>query len=197
MRLFWQTMRLSIPLFTLTLAVCGCFTYSIYPTVHGIPNFQEVDKTNHIYRGAQPADADGWEYLKSLGVINVVKLNLKSEGSDDFAEKLQMRVCYRPITIEQQLGLPGSRLTNEFIDGTLAFIVPGTFIHCGSDGRTRSKLDTDLNSQGGQDRTGLICGCYRVRIQGKSKAYAQKEMESFGFHKLLHGLWDFWEDEVK
>lgn len=188
-------MKLSILLFTLALAVCGC---SDHPTVHGIPNFAPVDSTNHIYRGAQPAGAEGWTYLKSLGVTNVVKLNLKSEGSDDFAEKLGMRVCYRPITIEQQVGLPGSRLSNEFIDGTLAFIVPGTFFHCGSDARTRSKLDTDLNSQGGQDRTGLICACYRVRKQGWKKLDAQKEMESFGFHKkILHGLSDFWEDEVK
>jgi hypothetical protein len=188
-------MKLSILLFTLTLAVCGCSTH---PTVHGIPNFAPVDPTNHIYRGAQPAGAEGWTYLKSLGVTNVVKLNLKSEGSDDLAEKLEMRVCYRPITIESQVGWPpDARLTNEYIDGTLAVIVPGTFFHCGSDKRTRSKLDRELNSQGGQDRTGLICGCYRVRKQGWSKARAQQEMESFEFHKELHGLWDFWEDEVK
>ena len=54
-----------------------------------------------------------------------------------------------------------------------------------------------LGTQGGQDRTGLIVGAYRVWVQHWTKADAQREMMQRGFHPTLPGLANFWRDEVK
>jgi len=47
----------------------GCATR---PVANGVPNFAEVSAG--IYRGGQPNE-QGWQFLRSLGVTNVVKLN--------------------------------------------------------------------------------------------------------------------------
>lgn len=106
----------------------------------------------------------------SLGLTNVVKLNEQIEGRDspEFAG------YYDPISIaEQMLGVSSSKIV-----GAVSHIQPGTYVHCSH----------------GQDRTGLVIAVYRVTHDHWTKAQAEKEMLSNGFHKSLHGLWDFWED---
>jgi hypothetical protein len=61
---------------------------------HGIPNLFAVEQD--ILRGGQP-NVDGWTYLKSQGVICVIKLNTEEEGSDAVAEALGMVVHRFPI----------------------------------------------------------------------------------------------------
>src|SRR5262245_28831948 len=65
-----------LPLFCLLL--CGCATQ---PTQHGIPNFGKVDGVEALYRGGQPT-LEGWRYLKSVGVTNIIKLN---SGGNDYS----------------------------------------------------------------------------------------------------------------
>jgi tyrosine-protein phosphatase SIW14 len=141
---------------------------------NGIPNLNTVSSTQHIYRGGQPTN-EGWDYLKSLGVTTVIKLNELSEGSDAYAESIGMKVYYYPFSISQQIGL--KVIPDSLVNGAVNKISNNTYIHC----------------EHGQDRTGLIVACYRLKT-GYTKEQAQQEMLQLGFHKLLIGLWDYWED---
>lgn len=142
---------------------------------HGIPNFAVVKPG--VYRGGQPKTKADWQYLKSLGVYNVIKLNLESEGSDEEAWNEGMVVYYVPVNIWQQLGF--EKMPPNFSLGWQSNI-GGTFIHC----------------EHGEDRTGEFIAIQRVKFEGWSKADAEAEMLAHGFHKSLHGLWEYWEDEV-
>ncbi len=79
-----------------------------------------------------------------------------------------------PIPTEEQLLGP---VHPEQIREATAAIRPGTFVHC----------------EHGQDRTGLIVAIHRVQADGWTKADAEGEMLAHGFHKQLHGLWEYWE----
>ena len=149
----------------------GCNMIATLP--NGIPNLAEVG--DGIYRGGQPTKG-GWDYLKTMGVNNVVKLNTDAEGSDDYAVSIGMTVHHFPLDIAHQILLKPSP---ETIWGAVEAIKPGTYIHC----------------EHGQDRTGLVCACYRV-FKGWKKPAAEEEMMKRGFHRTLHGLWEFWEDRV-
>lgn len=173
-------------LLLIALLLTGCARQKI---INGIPNFNTVGPG--VYRGAQPLQG-GWAVLKSLGVTNVVKLNLESEGSDAEAVALGMTVQRFPITTEQQIFGNG---LDAIIPKAVAAINPGTFVHCGSDSRTRSELDARFNTQGGQDRTGLVCAEYRI-LTGWSKADAEKEMMANGFHPELLGLLHYFKEST-
>lgn len=152
------------------LALCGCATQP----PHGVPNLAQV--APGIYRGGQPT-AEGWRYLQSLGVNNVVKLNTVAEGSDAPAQRLGMRVVACPINLlEQTLGEPNSNQLWLAVGNVRL----GTYIHCAH----------------GQDRTGLVVAMYRVRC-GWSKPAAEAEMLAHGFHPWLRGLYWAWEDFIQ
>lgn len=140
-------------------------------TPAGIPNFAKVE--DGVYRGGQPTEA-GWHYLKILGVHNVIKLNEESESSDNSAWTNGIWVAYLPINLQQQIGF--EEMPENFSLGWQSSTP--LFIHC----------------QHGQDRTGLFVALWRVKVDGWSKADAEKEMLAHGFHKELRGLWDYWED---
>jgi len=170
--LLWILLGCAVMALFLTLV--GCNTLPSV-TTHGIPNFHQV--STDIYRGGQPT-LEGWGYLKFLGVTNVIKLNENSEASDQPAIDLGMTVRYHPINIADQVMLKPN--TKDFLEA-VSQITPGTYVHC----------------EHGQDRTGLAVGTYRVMYQHIDKSSAYQEMIVFGFHKVLHGLDDFWEDDVK
>jgi hypothetical protein len=151
----------------LPLLVAGCAS----PVTHGIPNFSEV--APGLYRGGQPT-REGWDYLRGvLGVTNIVKLNTKQEANDD----PWFIGYYRPITLSEQMGI--GQLWQASLDADVSHMhLAGTFVHCSH----------------GQDRTGIVVALYRVKVQGWSKADAEKEMLAHGFHKELRGLWEFWEN---
>jgi len=138
----------------------GCATQQ---STNGIPNFSQVSPG--IYRGGQPT-AQGWEYLHTLGVTNVLKLNTNLEGTDpkDF------RIFYYPITFAQQMGF-------EELPSLPIFFGPPMFVHCSH----------------GQDRTGLMIALHRMLVENWSKSDAEKEMLEHGFHKELRGLWGYWQ----
>jgi len=157
---------------------------NIMPDV-GIPNLMTVEGAisappgKFIYRGGQP-DNDGFKWLKDKGVTDVVKLNTEGESSDVAAEALGIRVHYMPIPLEDQLVFKPRKdlvvAATSII--TTAFEVPtSVFVHC----------------EHGQDRTGLVIGCYRVWEQGWTKDDAWTEMKKNGFHEELLGLMLFWE----
>lgn len=131
-----------------------------------------MDAAKCIYRGGQP-DAEGWQYLKSLGITNVIKLNTEREGSDALAESLGMKVGQFVITTTQQLL---GRSVEEKVKAAASNITSNTYIHC----------------QLGRNRTGTVVGYYRVTRCGWTKAQALKEMNQYGWGDSLPGLRRFW-----
>lgn len=140
-----------------------------------IPNFCEV--CPGIFRGGQPVTEDDWDFLESIGIVCILKLNSESEGSDQPARERGMDVIDLPLSLKDQFLGP----TDEEINDALATITTeGTFIHC----------------EHGQDRTGLIIAIYRVRAQGWTKAAARTEMLAHGFHETELGLDWYWREKV-
>lgn len=146
--------------------------------VDGVPNFSEV--APGVYRGGQPTSA-GWAFLKTKGIKTVVKLDLPSEGSDEEAAKLGMKVIDAsgpPSDLGDVLGAPKPERIRLAVETLEDEKLQPIFIHC-------------LH---GQDRTGLIVGLYRVLHDHRTKKAAYAEMRKHGFHRSLHGLREVWED---
>lgn len=143
-----------------------------FPT-NDVPNLSAVDPAAAIYRGAQPRGLNAWQYLHTIGVSNVIKLDTPEQGDDSLAELIGMTVHRHPIDTTQEL-VTGP----DPADFTAAVreIKPGTFIHC----------------EHGQDRTGLLIGQYRL-TQGTNKPAAYQEMLDHGFHPALLGLQRYWD----
>lgn len=189
-RVLSAALALSLPL------LGGC--QSLHPTCHTIPNFAAVNERHKIYRGGEPLEPEGWDYLKSLGVRTVVKLNTAAESTDAGAKARGLTVVSLPITARQQR--TGSPDFSETVESAVDEMRRGAvFVHCGSDSRSKpNSLPALFDSQGGQDRTSLVVGCYRVQVEHQEKAVARTEMKSFRFHALLlPGLANFWRDKVK
>lgn len=146
----------------------------------------------NIYRGAQPVTREDWQHLLDLGVRHVIKLNTESEGSDAMAMELGMDVTECPISLTQQiLTEPDLQRLRAAVD----FMQPDTFIHCGSVARTQHAiLISEQKGSGGEDRTGLCVGYYRVLKNGWTKHTAYSEMSGHGFHPILLGLLKAWAD---
>lgn len=170
-RWFWLTLAALAAIYAASLLLAGCATRA---AINGIPNFGTVEPG--IYRGGQP-EAWAWGYLRALGVSNVVKLNLESEGSDTGAKACGMRVAYVPISTSQQL--LGPMQYQVWIASTN--ICPGTFIHCTH----------------GRNRTGTVIGAWRVWHCGWTKAQARAEMGRYGWGDSLPGLKWFWREKVR
>lgn len=148
--------------------LCSCAHTTIE---HGVPNVAWVEPG--LMRGGQPG-AEGWAWLRSLGITNIIKLNT---GKPDAVAK-DMTVLWLPMTVvDQNIGKPLAC----YVDFAAESIKPGTFVHCDH----------------GQDRTGLVVGAYRVRVEHWSKDQAWAEMKQHGFHPMLRGLMWSWEEDVK
>lgn len=166
------TVKTNLALLALVLLTACATTSQNYD--HGVPNLAQVEEG--VWRGGQPT-AEGWAYLRSLGVTNTIKLNPVSEGSDDLALSNGIQVLYFPITtIQQTLDEP----KEETVYDAALSITNGTFVHCTH----------------GEDRTGLVVGVYQVRVRHWTKEAAYKEMMDHGFHPSLLGLYRFWRDLV-
>lgn len=170
-------------LFAWLLALVGC-TPTAY--THGIPNLAQVDGASNVWRGGQPTTADGWAYLKSLGIKRVVKLNFEpTEGSDDGARAIGLEVHVHSIQPEGDVDVWDEvlgtfvRPSRDIIALALEELALGdAFVHCTH----------------GQDRTGLVVGEFRVQRQGWSRDDAWSEMIAHGFHPELVGLTSYWLD---
>lgn len=156
------------------LLLCSCSTPAPTAISHGIPNFAQVSPG--IYRGGQPVSPIAWSYLRSIGVSNIIKLDLNAEGSDDILPG--MTTYYLPIDNLHQVFLEPAWAT---IACATMLAKPGTFVHC----------------EHGWDRTGLAIGCHRVWNEGWTKKKAYKEMLKYGYHPSLLGLQAFWFEEVQ
>lgn len=139
---------------------------------NGIPNLFAVEQD--ILRGGQPSSV-GWDYLKSQGIVCVIKLNTEEEGSDAPAEAMGMIVHRFPIPWWRQMLW---RPKQSDLQAAVALMKPHTYVHC----------------EHGQDRTGLVVGCFRLS-QGLTKDDAYAEMLVHEFHPALQGLQGRWNSE--
>ena len=132
--------------------------------IHDIPNLAVVSPSpTIIMRGGQPKDAAAWAYLKSLGITTSLKLN--TEPGD---ETSGLKVAPFPITTVQQIWGP----VKAQLEGALAAIVPGTYIHC----------------EIGENRTGTLIILYRIRVCGWTKEAAITEAKKFEWEWSLPAL---------
>jgi hypothetical protein len=171
------------------LLLAGCASA---PLIHGIPNYAVVE--HGVTRGGQPTP-EGWEYIRTNGVKCVVKLNTWSECPETFVfsdgtqttkpwkpryknSHFAMWVDSEPITLEEQLFGVNGYTVDSAVQTIMNYQSGGVFVHC----------------EHGQDRTGLVIACWRVRACHWSKADSEKEMLAHGFHKSLLGLWNYWQD---
>lgn len=151
-----------------------------------IPYFYEVRPG--LWRSGQPTTAEHWQKLKDLGVTRVVKLNFEAEGSDDGARAIGLIVYELSIQPEGDTDKLDA-LLNTFVRPDPELLAEaerviqlggGVLVHCTH----------------GWDRTGYVVGQSRVIDDHWTKDDAYDEMIVQGFHPLLRGLREAWEDWI-
>jgi protein tyrosine/serine phosphatase len=133
-----------------------------------LKNFYKLD--DHAYRSAQP-DEEGFEYLKTLGIKNI--LNLRDYHNDDPGSKKPGLNLYR---VEMDAG----KIKTADVVKALRFIKQSespVLIHCWH----------------GSDRTGTISAMYRIVFQNWSKEDALDELMhgGFGYHSIYKNIPEF------
>lgn len=152
-----------------------------------IVNFSQVNKG--IFRGARLESLQAVQYLKSIGVKNVINLqggDLNSKfgkiipwaepgerpeviaGERDAANNAGMGYLHSPLNSLEPVTIEEDKA----IDEVLAFMNDKNnqplFIHC----------------EHGADRTGLLVALYRVKYEGVDVELARKEWIKNGHNKL-------------
>jgi tyrosine-protein phosphatase SIW14 len=165
---------------SLFLLLFGCSATSL-----NVPNLYQVKPG--LWRSGQPTTAEQWQQIKALGITRVIKLNFESEGTDDGARAAGLIVHEVSVQPNGDVDLFDA-IANSFVSPDPAKLaeaqniirlgIGGILIHC-----TR-----------GQDRTGFVIGQSRVLNDGWTKQQAYDEMLKYGFHPLLHGLHEAWEE---
>jgi tyrosine-protein phosphatase SIW14 len=132
-------------------------------TIVGLGNFAEV--TPKLYRGGQPQEP-GFQALKKMGVDIVVDLRLSAA---DRERKEVNKLGMQFLPIPWHCDFPKDQVFARFL--TVLRDNPGkkVFVHC----------------RYGDDRTGMVIAAYRMAIEGWSAEEAQKEMQEFGFHRVV------------
>jgi len=132
-------------------------------TAQGISNFAEV--TPHLYRGAQP-ERSGLESLAKMGINTVVDVRLTGADKESKdAKKLGMDF----VTLPWHCLFPKDDTIAKFLTYVREHPDKKIFVHC----------------RYGDDRTGMMIAAYRMAVEGWTADDARKEMNAFGFHKVI------------
>jgi uncharacterized protein (TIGR01244 family) len=136
----------------------------------GLPHFHRVH--DHLYRGGQP-DLEAFGELAARGVRTV--LNLRSERDDVLDEAAAVRAAgMRFLHVPMEgLGAPPPEALRRVLEVLRDPASHPVFVHC----------------RRGNDRTGLVIGCYRIAVDGWSPASAAAEAAEFGM--------GWWEREMR
>lgn len=132
-------------------------------TIIGVSNVGEV--TPHLFRGGQPKLA-GYEHLKEMGIDIVVDLRLSGKGNE---EQDVNKAGMKFVSLPWHCLFPKDDVFAKFLQ--LLYDNPDKkiFVHC----------------RYGDDRTGMMIAAYRMADEGWTAKEARKEMEEFGFHRLI------------
>jgi tyrosine-protein phosphatase SIW14 len=169
-----------------------------------IVNFSKVN--SGIYRGARLTSVEAVEYLKSLGVKNIINLQGGDLDSDigiiipwaEPGERAEVIAAEKASSLASGLGFFHAPLNSleaissnedKVIDEVLSFMHEKenqpVFIHC----------------EHGADRTGLLVALYRVKYEGVKVGDARAEWIANGhnrFHQLFTGDLDkYFFDKIK
>lgn len=155
-----------------------------------IVNFSKVNDA--LYRGARLTSNEAVQYLKSIGVKNIINLQGGDLNSDigiiipwaEPGERPEVIAAEKTAALALGMGFfhnplnslePITNDENKAIDETLEFMHNKNnwpvFIHC----------------EHGADRTGLLVALYRVKYEGMDVEAARREWIKNG-HNKLHQL---------
>lgn len=132
-------------------------------TVIGVSNFAKV--TPYLYRGGQPKP-QGYANLKKIGVDIVVDLRLSKKGSEK-RDVTEAGMSY--VSIPWHCLFPKDKDFAKFLLLLRENRNKKVFVHC----------------RYGDDRTGMMIAAYRMAVQNWTPDEARKEMDKFGFHKVI------------
>ena len=157
----------------LTLTLCAQTPQQSHPspthtparriTVLGVSNFGEV--TPNLLRGGQPTGR-GYQNLKKMGVDIVVDVRLSGRDKE---KKLVNQAGMKFVAIPWHCDLPRDHVFAEFLALMRENEGKKIFVHC----------------RYGDDRTGMMIAAYRMAVEGWTPKEARKEMEKFGFHRVI------------
>jgi protein tyrosine phosphatase (PTP) superfamily phosphohydrolase (DUF442 family) len=132
-------------------------------TFVGVGNFGEV--TPRLYRGGQPKPA-GLEGLAKMGINIVVDVRLTGRDKErKEVNKLGMQF----VELPWHCLFPKDEIFARFLKLLKDNPEKKVFVHC----------------RYGDDRTGMLIAAYRMAVEGWTAEEARKEMEKFGFHRLV------------
>jgi tyrosine-protein phosphatase SIW14 len=132
-------------------------------TIIGVSNFGEVN--SHLYRGGQPKGT-GYANLKKMGIDVVIDLRLSGKDAE---KKTVNKAGMQYVAIPWHCMFPKDRHVAKFLSVLDENKGKKIFVHC----------------RYGDDRTGMMIAAYRMAEEGWTPQEARKEMEKFGFHKLV------------
>jgi len=149
----------------LGLALVGCATQRGFPARNQINNFSQLDR--RISRGAQPPYS-AFEDLAAMGIKTVVNLRQPGDGLPDEERYVTAAgMKYLPLPMSGTCA-PTVEQLHEILREIASAPYP-VFIHC----------------QFGCDRTGLVCGGWRIIYDYWDGETALKEAVAFGMSDLL------------
>jgi protein tyrosine/serine phosphatase len=132
-------------------------------TLEGVGNLGQVTPT--LFRGGQPKPA-GFSALAKMGINIVVDVRLS--GKDKERKEVE-KAGMQYVSMPWHCLFPRDDVFARFL--ALLRANPGkkVFVHC----------------RYGDDRTGMMIAAYRMSVEGWTAEEARKEMEQFGFHRLV------------
>ncbi len=132
-----------------------------------IPEYHVIH--DGLIRGGRPQKGD-LLFLKKMGVKTIVNIdNADSAVEHAEAQKLGLKFIASPMS---SLKVPKDSQVNYILSLLQNPDLMPIFIHC----------------KHGQDRTGMIMGMYRYKVDKWSANQAYDEMLDYGFHPILLGL---------
>jgi protein tyrosine/serine phosphatase len=145
-------------------------------------NFHVVDHSG-IYRSGQPIGSSDWDYLKTIGITKVIRLNefaSDPKASEEFQLAKDRGIEIVPIYMQPEdaphnlnpWAQPELSKVNKALDAL----------------ENRGNGKVLLHCSHGKDRTGLIAALYKVRNKNLCKSAAFEEMKFYGTSPFLFGL---------
>ena len=155
----------------MAIILAGCSAQRGFPPVHGIANFDRLDKK--VYRGAQPS-REALSELKNLGIVTVINLR-QPDDTAPYEEPACDLFGIRYVSVPLSSIAAPSAAQIECVMRAIEFSSGPVFVHC----------------QFGCDRTGTVCACWRIRTDGWPNAVALQEAVIYGMSDFEQGMKSF------